>query len=235
MTMLLSLVLNYFFYKRSFIPLYETRLDPKGLNYYPSISNNQQDKTKPVVMFYGDSRALAWPNPELEEFTFINRGIGNQSSEQVVLRFQQHVANIKPDIIVIQVCINDLKVISLFPKRREIIVNNCKNNLKQLLKMSSDINAKVIMTTVFPLAKVSIAHNILGIKGAPIIEAVDKVNSFIGALSSSNIIVFDSYSLLKGKERRIKKEYSHDWLHLDTKGYEHLNKSLSQALLKIRI
>ncbi|HFC91798.1 MAG TPA: SGNH/GDSL hydrolase family protein, partial [Leucothrix mucor] len=96
--LLASLALNYIFYKKvsSLVTLlYASKLDPNGLNRYPTATLPDQlitNKTsKPKVMFYGDSRALSWTNPAFDHYDFINRAIGGQTSIQIAARFQAHV------------------------------------------------------------------------------------------------------------------------------------------------
>ena len=40
------------------------------------------------------------------------------------------------------------------------------------------------------------------------------------------MVIFDSYDLLVGENRKINPAYSRDWLHLNVKGYEYLNTNL---------
>jgi len=224
-----SLALNYIFYKKAFIPLHAAKLDPIGLSYYP-VTNLEDRDDKPLVMFYGDSRGLNWPYPQLNHYQFLNRSIGNQTSIQVLERFKQHVVPHHPDIIIIQVCINDLKMIPLFPSKRDKIIADCKHNLQALVKRAEKIKAKVILSTVFPLGKISLARKLLGMKEKPIMDAIDEVNIYIKSLASDNIQIFDSYHFLKGVGQAIDPQYSHDWLHLNKKAYQYLNKQLEVFL-----
>src|SRR6056300_104340 len=97
--LLVSLALNYYFYKKSFIPSHAIRLDPVGLNFYPNNSRGPlQAKDKPLLMYYGDSRALSWPVVESEEYEFINRAVGNQTSIQINERFDAHVTPHEPAV-----------------------------------------------------------------------------------------------------------------------------------------
>ena len=228
--LVISLMLNYIFYKKAFIPLQAAKLDPIGLNYYKQDIAKDKKSDKPIVMFYGDSRGLSWPNPSLDQYQFINRSIGNQTSIQTVARFHQHVSPHRPKTIIIQVCVNDLKMIPLFPDKAEQIIANCKANLKKLLIQAQAIESKVILSTVFPLGEVTLDRRILGIKAQPIMNAIDNVNTYIRSLASKNVTIFDSYLLLKGEGQKVDKQYSHDWLHLNKKGYQYLNKHLLELL-----
>ncbi len=229
-----SLIIYYHFYKKALLLLYAAKLDPIGLSYYPTARYegevNAQGRLKPSVMFYGDSRALSWTNPTLDSYHFINRAIGGQTSVQIVSRFQQHIVPHRPDIIIVQMCVNDLKMVSLFANKKREIIENCKNNLQQFIQQADEIKAKVILTTIFPLGDISIAYKLLGTQEQPIIDAIDEVNLYIKSLASEKTLIFDAYHFLKGEGRKIAPEYSRDWLHLNDKGYEMLNRELMQYL-----
>lgn len=234
--LMLSLAFNLVFYKKAFIPLHAVRLDPLGLNYYPFVTKSEkgnQSINKPFIMFYGDSRGLSWPIPDDDNYDFINRSIGNQTSKQIIGRFGKDVAPYKPNIIIIQMCVNDLKMIPLFSSQKSMIIKGCKDRLLALVNQAHQIDAQVILTTVFPLGNVSIARNILGIREQPIINAIDEINRYIKTLASEKTIIFDSYYFLAAKDRKIQPKYSHDWLHLNNHGYQILNHQLKTLLKNI--
>ena len=93
------------------------RLDPLGLSVYAAANQQSLPAERPVVVIIGDSRAAEWTAPTMSNFTFVNRGIGAQTTAQVLGRFAPDVAPVTPDIAVIQVGINDLKALPLFPER----------------------------------------------------------------------------------------------------------------------
>jgi hypothetical protein len=118
-----SVLLNFVLYsqlRKYYALLYAVVLDPRGLAYFQENSDQQKpNENLQTVVFFGDSRAAQWPDPNLEGFWFVNRGIGNQTSSQIVNRFEEHIVPLQPDIVVLQLCINDLKTIPLFPERKE--------------------------------------------------------------------------------------------------------------------
>lgn len=220
-----SVLFNYLLYKKAFLPLYATKQDPLELRYYPE-SAQPVINGKPVFLLYGDSRSLSWPDPGFEQYQVINRGIGNQSSTQAALRFSHHAAPLKPDTILIQTCVNDLKTIPLFPAQRELIISDCKNNISQLVNDAAAIGTQVLLSTVFPLGDIPFERRVLGFHEPVIIDAIDDVNEYILGLEGQHVRIFDSYALLKGEGRKISSEYSRDWLHLNEQGYQHLNQAL---------
>lgn len=225
--LLISLATNYYFYKKALLRFYAVKLDPLGLSVYSDPVASDANHDKPVLLFYGDSRALSWTDPQLDQYRVINRAIGGQTSIQIAKRFQAHVVPHQPDIILLQLCINDLKMIPLFPDKKNDIIKHCKKNLQQIIHQAHSINAKVIVSTVFPLGNISLTYKVFGIKKQPIIAAIDEVNTFIQTLASDKTEIFDAYQLLKNtKGSTIKTDYSQDWLHLNKQGYAVLNANL---------
>jgi lysophospholipase L1-like esterase len=213
-----------------YFQLNRQRLDPLGFNHYPT-TPNQQDLTNPdltTVVLFGDSRAAYWPAPEIDGVEFINRGIGAQTSEQAALRFEHHVKPLSPQIIIIQICINDLKTIPLFPEQKDHIIATCKENIENIVSASINSGTKVIITTIFPVGEVPLTRRPYWSDDVAI--AVDDVNTFIHNLESDDVSVFDAYTILADNDGLIDPEYSLDLLHLNLTGYEKLNQELVNHL-----
>ena len=203
------------------------RLDPLQLHVYQEPASAKTQQLKRVVLF-GDSRALSWPKPDVLGYEFINRGIGNQTTAQINLRFKQHVAELKPDIVLIQMGINDLKTIPLFPEQQQAIINQCKTNIQSVVNASQALGSKVLLTTIFPTAEVPLERRLIW--SDEVNPAIQEVNGFIKTLVSKQVEVIDSYNLLKGNNDLIQAQYSRDFLHLNSQGYEALNASLLKQL-----
>jgi lysophospholipase L1-like esterase len=184
-------------------------------------------------VFFGDSRAASWPAPSgLDLFEFINRGIGAQTSAQVVLRFDEHVAPLQPQLIVVQVGINDLKTVPLFPESVSTIVENCKTNIGRIVTLSSDLGANVILTTIFPVGFVPFERRLLWSDDIPL--ALNEVNTYIRSLAREDVIILDTYSLLANSEGVMRSEFAIDTLHLNTAGYDVLNQQLVTVLTSLQ-
>ncbi|WP_341734403.1 GDSL-type esterase/lipase family protein [Microcoleus sp. EPA2] len=228
--LLASAGLNVFLYQQGqkyYFLLNTTTLDPLGLNYYP---NSTEKRHQPVIVFYGDSRAESWQPPnQIKNITIINRGIGGQTTAQVLGRFQQHVALLKPKIIVIQVGVNDLKAIPLFPGQKEAIIRNCQTNIGQIVQKSIDTGAKVVITTIFPLGTLPIERRPFWSDDVAI--AINDVNDYIKVLARDRVIVFDSSQVLANSQGIVDPKYSLDFLHINSEGYGALNKAIAGILV----
>ena len=206
-------------------------LDPLGLSYYPVGADQSPDSqpSRSRVVFLGDSRAQDWPfPPDVASFEFYNRGIGNQTSVQALARFEEHVTTLNPDVVIIQVGVNDLKMIPLFPERREEIVANCEANIEQLVHRSLDLDAIVVLTTIFPLGDVPLERRLFWSEDVAV--AIDEVNAYIFSLEQEGVVVLDSGAILADEEGQMQGAYSRDLLHLNEVGYDALNVELVSIL-----
>jgi lysophospholipase L1-like esterase len=231
--LLASLGLNYFLYARGesyYRQIYEVRLDPLGLSYYPDGGGEPLPEAgRETVVFFGDSRAYDWPPPPgLQGYHFVNRGIGNETSVQAVARFERHVALLEPDVVVIETCINDLKTIPIFAEQRDVIVERCKANVEALLAKSRAHGARVVLVTVFPLGRVPLERRLFW--SDEVGEAIVEVNAHLRSLAGDGVVVLDSGAILAGEAGRVCPEYSRDLLHLNSSGYEVLNAELARVL-----
>lgn len=207
----------------------ETRLNPLGLSTYPG---TPQRSDKPLIVFFGDSRAAEWPiPPHLENGVVVNRGIPQQTTAQVLNRFQAHVAPLKPSVIVLQVGVNDLKTIPLFPGQKDTIIRDCKTNIGQIVRMAVDSGARVVVTTIFPLGTVPLERRLFW--SDDVAAAIRDVNGFIRTLSSDRVTVLETGPVLANANGVVHPRYSRDLLHLTPAGYEALNAPLSRMIANV--
>lgn len=202
------------------------RLDPLQLSIYPDAPAKKPELQR--IVFFGDSRALSWPAPELQGLEFVNRGIGDQTSQQIRLRYAAHVQPLKADLIILQVGVNDLKNIPLFPEKRAAIVEQLKRNLQWIIQQARADESRVLITTIFPLGNVPLERRLVW--SDEVAPAIREVNTFIASLAGEGVQVLDAFKVLQGETDLIQAEYSRDLLHLNTQGYEALNAALRPVL-----
>lgn len=146
-----SLIANVIFYfaaKSFYIREARARLHPTGAPPYPVSGNADQ----PSILLLGDSRVAQWPL-ESELFRVTNAGIGNETTAQICLRAKDALNAAKPACVVIESGINDLKTIPLFPGQREIIKQNCTDNILKLVDQATAVGAKVLVLSILPTSK----------------------------------------------------------------------------------
>jgi lysophospholipase L1-like esterase len=217
--------------KKYYLELNQTRLDPMGLRDYPKNAQALHPAGHSLV-FFGDSRAASWPAPQVTDNAFINRGIASQTSLQVRERFAAHVRSLKPDVVVVQVGVNDLKTIALFPERRDAIVADCKRNIRDIVAAARDVGSTVIVTTIFPVGEVPLVRRPFW--SETIAGAILEVNTDIKGLADKRTLVFDAFALLVDDRGLMARQYSADELHINGQGYAVLNQSLVRILSNIQ-
>jgi lysophospholipase L1-like esterase len=229
-----SIALNIRLYhqaQRLYLESNQIRLDPLGLSRFPGDFKQVADAEQTRVVFLGDSRAAAWTFPDLNGYEFIDRGINAQTSAQTVQRFAYHVQPLKPNVVVIQVGINDLKTIALFPDRRASIIANCEANIKQIVEDTKSLGAVAIVTTIFPVGEVPLERKLFW--SDQIGEAVQQVNAYIATLADQQVVVLDSSAILADRQGILLPQYRVDELHLNQQGYQALNQELVPLLKKL--
>lgn len=233
LVLLFSILLNLYLFRQArgyYLQLNEVRLNPLGLNYYPlAESPTPADAARPRIVFFGDSRAASWPAPDLPQFEFLNRGIGAQTTAQTLYRLETHLKPLHPQIVIVQVGINDLKTLPLFPERREIIVADCQANIRQIVAASTDMGAVVILTTIFPTDQASLERRFFW--SPDVALAVEEVNGYIHSLEGPDVIIFDAYEILADKNGVTQTQYALDLLYLNEAGYQVLNQALTRILM----
>ena len=205
-----------------------TRLDPLGLQRFPvSVGSS-----RPALVFYGDSRAAQWPAPPGFTGESQNFGIGGQSTEQILARFDAHFAGVKPQITVIQAGINDLKTIPLFPEREAAIIATCKQNLGTIIGRARQMGGRVIITTIFPLGELPLLRRPFW--SDRVEPAITQVNEYLVSLASTDVSVIVTADLLTDERGRLRPACSQDLLHLSSEGYRCLNEELLRQLDSVR-
>lgn len=202
------------------------RLDPLQLSVYPDAPAKKAELQR--IVFFGDSRALSWPAPALQGVEFLNRGIGDQTSEQIRLRYTAHVQPLNADLVILQLGVNDLKTVPLFPELRVVIVERLKRNLQWIVQQARADGSRVLITTLFPVGQVPLERR--WVWSDEVVLAIREVNEFIMGLAGEDVQVLDAFGVLQGETDLIKPNYSRDLLHLSAQGYAALNTALLPLL-----
>ena len=86
--------------------------DWRQLSYYQEANKLLKTLEKPIeAVFFGDSITEGWPqfNPSFfDTNNFVGRGIGGQTTPQLLLRFRQDVLGLRPKKVILLAGINDI-------------------------------------------------------------------------------------------------------------------------------
>jgi lysophospholipase L1-like esterase len=232
-----SVMLSAFLFRQAdayYRELNAVRLDPLGTSVYAQATAPPLAPHTLRVVMLGDSRAQNWPTPTLPGVQFINRGIGAQTTAQVLGRFETDVAPLRPDVVVLQVGINDLKVIGVAPNDAQAIRDACLRNIRAIVSAAKRLGAKVILTTIIPSTGQAPLARRLYWSGA-IDTAVTEINAELRNIHSDDVMILDAATLLADTEGRLRPGYATDLLHLNGAGYDALNEALVAQIEATRL
>lgn len=164
------------------------------------------------VVFMGNSITESWMRYFPSMFPgkpYVNRGIGGQTTPQMVVRFRQDVIALKPKVVVILAGINDIAG-NTGPATLEMI----ENNLASMAELAKANGIRVVLASVLP------AHSFPwrpGIQPAPTVVAL---NQWMKNYARSNGEVYlDYHSAMVDERLGLRKDLSPDEVHPNEAGY----------------
>jgi lysophospholipase L1-like esterase len=165
------------------------------------------------VVFMGDSITEGWkiegPEGSFPGKPYINRGIGGQTSPQMVLRFRQDVIGLKPKVVVILAGTNDLA-----GNTGPMTLEETENNLMTMAEIATANQIKVVLCSVTPAFDFG-WHP--GQNPAPKIVAL---NAWIKAYAAEKGYIYvDYHSAMKDARGGLPATLSRDGVHPLPVGY----------------
>ena len=229
----LSSLVNVFL-ARKLLGLYRefqrTRLDPASSQVYRADNAEllRDSAGEPFVVLFGDSRISQWrPMPAVPGCRVVNRGISGQTTALLLLRLEQDVLCLRPRAVVVQAGINDLKLIGAYPDQKELILESCWKNLRELVARMEEAEIQVFLLTVFPTGPVGVMRR--AIWSDEVETAVKDINERMFTLSGARVVVIGCDPVLISSGSMIR-GYAEDTLHLTPAAYEALNQWLIPQL-----
>ncbi len=205
--------------KRLYAARCAVELDPIGLATFGP--GDAPVSTASVVLF-GDSRAAHWTTPEtIAGLPVFNRGVSGQTTAQVLARFDAHVLSLQPQVVIIEVGMNDLKSIPLFAAKADWIVDQCFRNIESMVSTVVARGASVVLVTIFPVGEVPLYRR--PIYSGQVDAAIRTVNNRIRGLAGERVRVLDADTFFLGGDGRLRAGFGKDMLHLNPAGYRELN------------
>jgi lysophospholipase L1-like esterase len=180
------------------------------------------------VVFMGNSITEGWIQMRPEFFNnrdYINRGIGGQTTPQMLLRFREDVINLNPSVVIILAGTNDIAGNSGYISLESII-----DNIKSMAEIANANGIKVIISSILPAIDYPWKP---GLDPAPKIIIINKA---LKAFSEeNNFIYLDYYAAMVDDKGGLKvPEYTtaNDLVHPNKKGYLVMEKLAEIAIKK---
>ncbi|MFY9854011.1 MAG: SGNH/GDSL hydrolase family protein [Terracidiphilus sp.] len=165
------------------------------------------------VVFMGDSITELWkiegPDGSFPAKPYINRGIGGQTTPQMLVRFRQDVIALKPKVVVILAGINDISG-NTGPETLAQI----EDNLASMADLATANQIRVVLCSVLPAFDLKWKS---GVEPAPKVLAL---NEWIKAYAAQKGYVYvDFHSAMKDQRDGLPAALSKDGVHPTPAGY----------------
>lgn len=200
--------------------------DSNNLKRYADADSKLPPPTKlPRVVFLGDSITDAW---RLNEYftgrDFINRGIGGQTTIQMLARFRQDVAALNPKAVVVLGGTNDIAA--------GVSVNQIEDNLAMIGDLAKAHGIKPIFASILPVSdyhKDADPHYEMTPGRPP--ATIQSINSWIRSYcQSQGFIYMDYYAATVDSAGQLQADMSDDGLHPNAKGYRVMSPVALEAI-----
>ena len=178
------------------------------------------------VVFMGNSITEDWkslsPNFFLDN-NYVNRGIGGETSTQMLLRFRSDVINLKPSAVVILAGINDIA-----ENQGPISIPDIARNIFFMSQLASENNIKVILCSVLP------AYDFPWRPGLNPKDKVVSLNELIKKHVQENSFEYvDYFSSMVDERKGLIKEYGTDEVHPNLEGYKVMESIIQKSINKV--
>jgi lysophospholipase L1-like esterase len=176
---------------------------------------------EPRVVFFGDSITDNWSKAGYGGFfpgrPYVNRGIGGQTTSQMLVRFRADVLDIGAAAVVILAGTNDIA-----GNAGPVTLEAVENNLAAMAELAGLHGVRVVLASLLP-----VSDDKQDAKGQPIVRTTDRPPATIDALNAwlalyarkNHGVYLDYHSAVVGAGGRFKAELTDDGLHPNSAGY----------------
>lgn len=186
---------------------------------------NKMVKVPAKVVFMGNSITDGWWANDSAFFIsnqYIGRGIGGQTTSEMLVRFRADVLNLKPKAVVILAGINDIA-----QNNGYISLENTFGNIVSMAELAKANGIKAILCSVLP------AYDFPWRPGLEPAPKVIQLNKMLKKYAAENKLTYvDYYSALVDDRGGLPEKYSKDGVHPTLDGYKIMEEIVHKAISK---
>lgn len=179
------------------------------------------------VVFMGNSITQNWYSRHGQFFKdngYIGRGIGGQTTYQMVLRFYEDVINLKPKAVVINGGTNDIAI-----NNHPYVEDRTFWNICTMAQMAKQSGIKVILTSITPCD-----HYTWRPEVTDVIQKIQSLNARIKEYAKKNKFEYvDYFSAMSDERGAMREGISDEGCHPNVAGYEIMEPLVQAAIKKV--
>lgn len=189
--------------------------DWANLNFFKEKNAQVQVSTacEDRVVFMGNSITQGWIESVPSFFEgrpYINRGIGGQTTPQMLLRFRQDVINLHPKVVVILAGTNDIAG-NTGPSTLDMI----EDNIRSMTEIARANNIEVVLCSVLPAYEYQWRPEIKDV-AEKIVELNKRIKKYA---EESGLVYCDYFSAMADERNGLPPTLSGDEVHPNLEGY----------------
>jgi lysophospholipase L1-like esterase len=174
------------------------------------------------VVFIGDSITENWllADPEYFSGGVVNRGIGAQTSAQMLLRFRADVVALRPAVVHILAGTNDVA-----GNNGPVRPRDFQNNIESMVEIAAANGIRVILGSIPPAAAFAWQPALLP---AP---SIDMLNDWMRRYAAGKGLGYvDYHSALRGAGGELRPALGNDGVHPNREGYQQMRRLADAAI-----
>jgi lysophospholipase L1-like esterase len=200
-----------------------TAQDWAGLCKYRAANSEVLASSTPTrVVFIGDSITEGWvtADPSLFERGVVGRGIGGQTTPQMLVRFRADVVALKPKVVHLLAGTNDIA-----GNTGPSTVQDYKNNIMSMVEIAQANGIDVIVGSIPPAAAFPWRPQI-----SPL-PRIAELNAWLRDYANQKKLRFiDYHSALVGAAGELRSDLGNDGVHPNSNGYAVMRKLIEPQL-----
>jgi lysophospholipase L1-like esterase len=188
------------------------------------------------VVFFGDSITDNWSKPEYGGFfpgkPYLNRGIGGQTTAQMLLRFRADVVELQPTVVVILAGTNDIA-----GNAGSVTLDQVQDNLASMAELARTHGIRVVLASLLPVSddkKDANGQAVTRTRQRPT-ATIRELNRWLAAYAARNGHGYlDYFSATADAAGLLLSPFNDDGLHPNPRGYAVMaplaEKAIAEAL-----
>jgi len=197
------------------------------MSYFKTQNDSIKDVSDQIeVVFMGNSITQGWLSmrPEFfQEHGFINRGIGGQTTPQMLLRFRQDVIDLNPRIVVILAGINDIA-----ENTGPISLTEIADNIESMVQLAQANGVVPVICSVLP------ANSFPWRQRTDPTEKVIELNGLLKQMAITYKLPYvDYYSAMVDAQKGLRSDWGYDPVHPNEAGYAVMEPLLLSVLTNL--
>lgn len=207
--------------------------DWANLNYYRKANTllENPSENEERIVFMGNSITEFWKNVHPDFFvgkSYVNRGIGGQTTSQMLLRFRADVINLHPSVVVFLGGTNDIA-----GNTGNVSLDMIEDNIFSMIELAKANDIGVVLCSVLPVFDYPWSP------GREPAEKIIELNKALRFYAETHDITFvDFHTPMKDNRNGLRIELGEDGVHPNVQGYlimePLVEEGISKELLKLK-